>query len=175
MHRSYKKTKAEALQDIANAYIAAGQPWPVGRRSIAEWAVAHNLWSPQRRSVVDQCAQELADAMRLEMEQDPQGRTVRAKLCAKISEKNAEGKPVQKILWFGRDAAPELMHRSLQQRRDGVLGDCKQLKTDQDSYNDNNSYGATIQLSFDFTKDLADAEHGTEYDPPPPPEDQDDD
>jgi hypothetical protein len=175
MYVSEKKTKAEALQDIANAYIAAGESWPAGKRTIAAWAVRNKMWEPQRHSLIDQCAQEIADAMRLEMEQDPQGRTVRAKLCAKITEKDASGKLVQKTLWFGRDAAPELMHRSLQQRREGVLGDCKQLKTDQDSYNENNTFGTTIQLSFDFTKDLADAEHGTEYAPPPPPDDQNDD
>ncbi len=174
MSKGTRKTKAEALQDIANEYIASGAPWPADRRTIAAWAVTHGKWHPQRKSVIDQCAQELAAAMRLEMERDPQGRSVRAKLCVKISERDAAGNPVQKTLWFGRDAHPDLMHRSLQQRREAVFGDCKQLKTDQDSYNENNTYGANIQLSFDFTSDLADSEHGTEYSPPPP-DDSDDD
>ena len=163
------------MQDIANAYIADGQPWPAPRLSIAEWAVRKQLYVPQRRSVVGMCAEDLADAMRLEMETDPQGRSVRAKLCAKISEMDEAGVVTQKTLWFGRDAEPSLMHRSLQQRRGGILGDCKQLKTDQDSYNDNNAFGATLQLSFDFTRDLDDLEHDTEYDPQAPPEDPDDD
>ena len=110
--------------------------------------------------------------MRLEMELDPQGRTVRAKHCAKISEMDDGGKPAQRTMWFGRDAPPDLMHRSLQQRRVGVLGDCKQLKTDQDSYNDNNSFGATLQMSFNFEQDLADLEHNTEYNPQRPPEEE---
>jgi hypothetical protein len=77
---------------------------------------------------------------------------------------------VQKTLWFDRSAPPDLMHIALQQRRKGILGDNKQLKTDQDSYNDNNKYGATIQLSFNYEQDLADMEHGEEYKP-----DEDDD
>jgi hypothetical protein len=129
MSRPTRKTKSEALQDIVNDYIAAGQPWPADRRTIAAWAVLKGKWQPQRRSAIDQCAKELAEAMRLEMEKDPQGRTVRAKVCATISEKDEEGNYTQKTIWFGRDAEPNLMHRSLQQRRGGILGDCKQLIT----------------------------------------------
>jgi len=125
--------------------------------------------------MIDQCAKELAEAMRLKMERDPQGRTVRAKHCAKISEMDARGKLVQKTLWFDRSAAPDLMHRSLQQRRGGILGDCKQLKTDQDSYNDNNPFGATIQMSFNFEPDLSDLEQDTEYNPQRPPDEEQDD
>jgi hypothetical protein len=174
MAKHKQKTKTEWLQDIVNDYIAADQPWPADRRTIAAWAVRHNRWSPPRRSLIDQCAKELAEAMRLETEQDPQGRTVRAKYCAKIAEMDENGKLVQRTLWFDRTAPPDLMHRSLQQRRTGVLGDCKQLKTDQDSYNDNNKFGATIYLSFNFEQDLADLDHGTDYDPPRPPEDDED-
>jgi hypothetical protein len=168
-----EKTKAEWLQEIVNDYIDEGQSWPADRRTIAAWAVANKRYEATRPSIVDQCAKELAEAMRLEMEVDPQGRTVRAKYCAKISEMDDKGKSVQRTLWFGRTAEPNLMHRSLQQRRNNVLGDCKQLKTDQDSYNENNKWGATLQLSFNFEKDLADLEHDTEYNPQPPPEDED--
>ncbi|EMI40548.1 hypothetical protein RRSWK_06957 [Rhodopirellula sp. SWK7] len=57
------------------------------------------------------------------------------------------------------------MHVSLQQRRKAILGDNRQLKVDQDSYNDNNKYGADIQLSFNYEDDLLDLEHGDEYAP----------
>lgn len=164
----HKKTKTEFLQDIVNDYIDAGMPWPAGRRAIAAWAISTGRWQPASKSMVDRCAQELAEAMRLEMEIDPQGRTVRAKHCAMITQHEAGGKEVQKRLWFDRETAtPELMHRSLQQRRRGVLGDCKQLKTDRDSYNDNNPHGAHIQMSFNFEPDLEELAHDTEYNPPP--------
>jgi hypothetical protein len=173
MGKLKEKTKAEWLQEIVNDYRAAGQPWPADRRMLAAWAIQQSRWEPPRRSKIDLCAKELAEAMRLEMEVDPQGRTVRAKYCAKITEKDTEGKLTQRTLWFDRNAEPDLMHRSLQQRRDGILGDCKQLRTDKDSYNENNSHGVKLQLSFNFETDLLDDEHGTEYNPPRPPEDDD--
>jgi hypothetical protein len=39
-----------------------------------------------------------------------------------------------------------------------VLGDCRQLKTDVDSYNQNYSAATPIQMVFDFTDDLAELE-----------------
>jgi hypothetical protein len=174
MGRPNQTTKAEWLQGIVKDYIAAGEPWPAPRRRIGEWALQHARWNPPKRSLVDLCAKEIAEAMRLEMEIDPQGRTVRAKLCAKITEEDENGKMVQTTLWFDRSAPPDLMHLGLQQRRAGILGDVKQLKTDQDSYNDKNKFGATLQLVFNFERDLADLEHDTEYTPPPPDDDDDD-
>jgi hypothetical protein len=100
------------------------------------------------------------------MELDPQGRSVHAKHCARISEQDESGLKVQRTLWFDRSAPPELMHVSLQQLRKAILGDNRQLKIEQDSYNENNTYGATIQLSFDYTQDLLEMEQGSEYNPP---------
>jgi hypothetical protein len=57
------------------------------------------------------------------------------------------------------------MRLSLQQRRGYIVGDCKQLKTDLESYNQNNSHGAQIQLSFDFTEDLEELDMPPEYNP----------
>jgi len=165
-----KKTKAAYLQDIVNDYIDDGQPWPADRRTIAAWAVSKKKWQPQPKSLIDRCAQDLAEAMRLEMEVDPQGRTVRAKHCAIVTEQDEEGQKHQKTLWFDRETAtPELMRLSLQQRRKGILGDCKQIALDRDSYNDNNQHGAVVQISLNFEPDLAELQHDTEYNPPAPP------
>lgn len=46
------------------------------------------------------------------------------------------------------------MHISFQGRRQQIVGDCKQLKTDVDSYNQNGNDGKPIQMIFDFTLDL---------------------
>jgi hypothetical protein len=167
MSQTKKKTKAEFLQEIVNDYIASGAQWPADRRTLAAWAIANKRWNPPAKSSIDLCAKELAEAMRAEMEIDPQGRTVRAKHCAKIAEADEDGELVQKTLWFDRSAPPNLMHISLQQRRKAILGDNRQLKTDQDSYNENNAYGAEIQLSFNYETDLEDLEHDTEYKPEP--------
>ena len=85
MARAKRKTKVEFNQEIVNLYMESGEPWPAGKKEIAAWAIRKKLWTPQRNTAIDLCADELAEAMRAEMERDPQGRTVRAKHCAKIA------------------------------------------------------------------------------------------
>ena len=141
------KTFSEQRQSIVNKYIDTGQEWPASKRQIASWAIVNKLWYPQRSALIDQCAEELARAMREEYITDAQGRSVRAKHAAR-TERNGE----QMVLWADIRTAPvQHMQISLQQRRQQIVGDCKQLKSDADSYNENYNAGPPIQLSFDFT------------------------
>ena len=50
------------------------------------------------------------------------------------------------------------MATAFQQRRQQILGDCRQLKIDVDSYNENRWPDEPIQMIFDFTLDLAELE-----------------
>lgn len=50
------------------------------------------------------------------------------------------------------------MERSFQQRRQGIVGDCRQLKADVDSYNQNQNEGEAIQLILDFSPDMEEYE-----------------
>ncbi|MBM3476718.1 MAG: hypothetical protein FJX75_25885 [Armatimonadetes bacterium] len=50
------------------------------------------------------------------------------------------------------------MVSAFQQRRRVIASECKQLKTDVDSYNDNHNTGDPVQLVFDFTDDIAERE-----------------
>jgi len=171
-----KKNKTELLQGIVKAYIADGQPWPADRREIAAWAIRTKRWTAPSRSLVSQCAQELADAMRLEMEKDPQGRTVHAKHCAMIRQKDADGTFVQKALWFdNKNRTRKLMGISQQQWRNRILGECKQHRIEEDSFNENNPNVKPIQMSLNFEPDLLEQKHGTEYNPPPLEEEDDED
>jgi hypothetical protein len=47
---------------------------------------------------------------------------------------------------------------AFQQRRQQIVGDCRQLKVDCDSYNENNIPAEPIQIIFDFTTDLEELE-----------------
>ena len=88
--------------------------------------------------------------MREEYIVDPQGRTVRAKHAAKIK---------QQTLWADiRTANRGHMKIALQQRRRQIVGDCRQLKAGVDSYNDNSNPGLSIQMVFDFRRDLEELE-----------------
>jgi len=142
------------LQKIVDAYIAAGQEWPASTHEIAAWAVHGGLWQPQRADVIDQCANQISRAMREEYITDPQGRTVRAKHVAR-TERGGE----QIRLWADiRTADRKHLEIAFQQRRIQIVGDCRQLKTDLDSYNENHNIGEPIQMSINFTVDLEEFE-----------------
>jgi len=148
------KTFSEHRQTIVNRYIEAGQEWPASKRQIAAWAIINKLWQPQTSALIDQCAEELARSMREEYITDAQGRSVRAKHAAR-TERDGE----QTVLWADIRTAPlQHMQISLQQRRQQIVGDCRQLKLDADSYNENYNTDEPIQLSFDFTRDLLEIE-----------------
>ncbi len=139
---------------IVRRYRESGQLWPATARQIASWAIKEQLWAPRTEKLLEQCAAELARAMGQEYHTDPQGRTVRAKHAARTTH---DGK--QATFWADiSTATAEHMRVAFQQRRSHIVGECKQLKADVDSYNDNKVSGAPIQLVLDFTADLAEVE-----------------
>ncbi len=147
-------TYTKQLQRIVTNYLEAKQPWPASTREIAAWAVRNRLWRPQPSAVIDQCANQLSRAMREDHITDPQGRIVRAKHVARVN-RNGEQIP----LWADiRTASQQHMEIAFKQRRQQVVGDCRQLKTDLDSYNENHNTGDSIQISFNFTLDLEELE-----------------
>jgi len=147
-------TYNEQLQMVVRQYQEAGQPWPATTRRIAEWGYQQKLLVPYQSAIIRQFAEDLARALREEYYVDPQGRSVRAKHAARVTE---EGE--QLTLWADiRTAEPQHMEIAFQQRRQQIVGDCRQLKVDVDSFNDNANPDKPIQMVFDFTQDLAELE-----------------
>lgn len=143
-------TFTEQLQNIVRQYRDAGEDWPATTRQISAWGIRRKLWTPHPDSMVSQLAEQLSRAMREEYIVDDQGRTVRAKHAARVN---------QTVLWADIRTAPrEHMEIAFQQRRQQIVGDCRQLKTDVDSFNDNANSQRAIQMVFDFTDDLAELE-----------------
>lgn len=141
-------SRTEGLQRIIRRYTAGGGSWPAEPKEIAAWAIKNRLWFPHQSQLVAQCAEQLAQAMREEYLTDPQGRRVRAKHAVRL-----DGE--QGALWDDiRTADRPFMKRAFQQRRQQIVGDCRQLKTDVDSFNDNREDAEPIQISFDFRHDL---------------------
>ena len=146
---------SEQMQAIANRYMRSGESWPATSREIAAWAVRNGLWKPQRSDEIRMCAEQMARAMREEYIVDSQGRSVRAKHAARVEKNHG-----QITLWADiRTASRDHMEVAFQQRRQQIVGDCRQLKTDIDSFNDNRSEAEPIQTSFDFTEDLLELEY----------------
>ena len=137
------------MKRLIQRYLDEGGDWPATTRDIAEWAIDNGHWQPQR-TATQQCAAEIAKALREVYSVDPQGRTVRTNHAVRTK---------QGVLWHDmQTASPEHMRMAFQQRRRGIEGDCKQLKTDVESFNENHNTDPAIQMSFDFTEDLAELE-----------------
>lgn len=129
----------------------------VDAHAIAEWAYKKGLHKPTFTAVVTLIAREVAQAMREEYRTDAQGRRYRAKHAA--TEK-ANGKTLS--LWADIDdpnAPHEHFVKSFAQRRQQIVGDCFQLKTDADVYNDRRQPSEMIQILLDFTLDVEEQEH----------------
>lgn len=152
----------EQNQKIITRYRQSGQPWPATAIEIARWAITNKHWELHASKVVRQCADQIAQAMRDEFITDPQGRRVRAKHAAPYAE---QGKLTLK--WDDlRTADYAHMETAFAHRRQQVVGDCRQLKVDIDSYNENyNKTERPIQGYFDFTDDLAELELGAGHHP----------
>ena len=147
-------TYSDQLKNIVKDYLDANQPWPATTRQIAAWAIRQSKWKPQPSALVNQCADQIARAMREEHFTDAQGRTVRAKHVARV-ERGGE----QIALWADiRSASRTHMQIALQQRRQQIVGDCRQLKNDCEFYNNNKNPAEPIQIIFDFTLDLEELE-----------------
>jgi hypothetical protein len=160
------KTKTEFLQSVVATYRATGESWPATARQIGAWAIREGFWKPPTKSQIDQCAQEIAAAMRQEYFTDPQGRTVRKKHPYRELEELPDGKHIQQYLWIDMED-PNLKHEeaelALKYGRKLIVGDCRQLKTSVDSYNDNNRHGKYVEISFNFADDMDEADQPTVY------------
>lgn len=144
-------TKSEMTQLMIERYRSAGQPWPATAKEIALWAINTRNWEAPPSALVNQCAEEIARAMRDEYVKDSQGRRVRTKHAATYT-RGSE----QFSFWDDiRTATPEHMQLAFQQRRQQVVGDCNQLKMDVDSYNENRKPERPVQVVFNFELDLA--------------------
>jgi hypothetical protein len=150
-------TYAEQMQRIIEKFRDSGQPWPATSIEIARWAINKKLWDIHPGKIVRQCADQIAQAMRDEFISDPQGRRIRAKHVAPYPSKNGRSE----LLWDDiRTASREHMELAFSNRRQQIVMDCRQLKLDLDSYNQNFNSGKPIQGVFDFTDDLSELEIG---------------
>ena len=141
-------------QRTVRAYRASGQHWPATAKEIADWAILNGRWEIPPSAIHKKCAAEMAEAMREEYFTDEKGRRVRLLHPAKI---RRQGELFTE--WDDIRTAPRThMQLSFQQHRRKIVGECRQLKTDLDSFNDAHSDEEPLQVSFDFNMDLAELE-----------------
>lgn len=139
------------LIKIAGKYMSATGKTAYTAREVAVWAIQNHLWDFRNEKLICLCAEEFARAFKEERFTDPQGRRVRRRHVVKI-EKDGE----QIALWEDFNNIPQdHFELSLMQRRKQIVGECVQLDIDKDSFNENRKPSKQIELSYDFTPDVA--------------------
>jgi hypothetical protein len=128
---------------------------PTSAREAVEWAVAEGLLQLPSVDLYDVLAGQMAQALRDEYQTDEKGRRYRVNHAVRVSKGG-----VQYTFWAVLGYAPHAhMEKAFTQRREQVISDCLQLKTDVDVYNDlNRDKNPPIQLILDFTDDVAERE-----------------
>ena len=146
-------TLNDQLLQIVEDYRASGEPWPATKDQIAEWAVANDRYQLTKGMAVRQCADRIARSLRLEHIKDPKGRSVRKYYAARVLE---DGQLTMK--WDDWNAERPFMEIATANRRNQILGECRQLKNDVDSYNERRCPDEPIQVEFNFAVDLEELE-----------------
>lgn len=119
---------------------------------VAAWAYKNGLHKPNLKTVIDAIATDIAQVFREEYRTDALGRRYRAKHAVKSKKDNKT-----MALWADiDDANAPRSHfiRSFAQRRQQIVGDCFQLKTDVVVYNAKCPDAEPIQMVLDFTNDV---------------------
>ena len=141
----------EELIRIARKYMSATKKTAYTAREVAVWAIQNHLWGLRDEKLISLCVEEFARAFKEERFTDPQGRRVRHRHVVKI-DKDGE----QIALWEDfNNISEDHFQLSLMQRRKQIVGECVQLDIDKDSFNENRKPSKQIELSFDFTADVA--------------------
>ena len=139
------------LQRIFREYEAAGFPLPAALKDVADWAIRTGRWKAPASIEVSVCAREIGRAIREEYITDDRGKRVRVKhsVLTKRGDQTLH-------LWHDvRRADRGHMELAFAQRRMRIVGDCHQLHSDVEWYNDHHPEADSIQLVLDFTPDVA--------------------
>lgn len=145
-------TKHERLQKAWHHYDSSREHRPTSARQAVEWAVAAGILELPKIDPYDVLAGEMADALRAEIQTDEKGRRYRVNHAVRVMKGG-----VQYTFWGALGFAPHAhMEKAFAQRREQIIGDCAQLRTDVEVYNDmNEGKHPAIQLVLDFTDDVA--------------------
>ncbi len=148
-------TKVERLQQIWHKYDEERSHKPTSAREAVEWAVKEGLLDLPEVDPYDILAGQMSQALREEYSQDSQGRRYRLNHAVRVSKAG-----VQYTFWGVMGfASHEHMEKAFAQRREQIVGDNAQLKTDVDVYNDLvRGKHPSVQLLLDYTDDVAERE-----------------
>lgn len=143
-------TYNEQLQRIWHAFEEENGFMPSSARDAVKWGVGRGMIAVSPPDPFDKLAEDMARALREEYGTDHLGRRYRKNHAVRVTKGG-----VQLTFWAMMGAAPrEHMQKAFVQRREQIVGDCVQLATDVDVYNDTNPSQPPIQMPLDFRDDV---------------------
>jgi len=143
-------TYNEQLQRIWHEYEKEHGFLPSRARDAVIWGEQKGLIKIPEPDPYDQLAEDMARALREEYATDHMGRRYRKNHAVRITKSG-----VQQTFWAILGTAPrEHMQKAFIQRREQIVGDCFQLATDVEVFNDQNKNEPPIQMMLDFRDDV---------------------
>ncbi len=157
-------TRAERLQRIWHQFDGDREHQPSSAREAIEWAVDKGLISLPQADPLNVLAAQMSKALRDEYAEDANGRRYRVNHAVRVSRGG-----VQQTFWGVMGfASHDHMERAFTQRREQIVGDNLQLKTDVDVYNDQaRGTRPEIKLILDYTDDVAERQAAQVASPKP--------
>ena len=145
-------TKEERLQQVWHKYETERKHKPTSAREAVNWAISEGLLELPEVDPYDILAGQMSQALRDEYKTDSQGRRYRVNHAVRVTKSG-----VQYTFWGVMGfASHEHMEKAFAQRREQIIGDNLQLKTDVDVYNDlNRGKRPAVQIVMDYTEDVA--------------------
>ena len=128
----------------------------INPHEVAAWAYSNGLHKPNTKTVIDLIAADISKVFREEYLTSPSGKRYRANHAVK--QKHGDK---QMSFWADIDdinAPEEHFRKAFFQRRQQIVGDCLQLKTDADVFNEKRQPSNPIQIYLDFNEDIAEIE-----------------
>lgn len=156
-------TYMEVLQHYVEEYFGETGKVRATAKELAMWAIQTGRWYPPPDLVMRKCREDFAKAMREEYIKDDYGRPVRAKHAARLIEGDH-----QTTFWADirlPTTTRSHMQIAFQQRREQIVGECRQLSRDVEYYNGHHPDSESIQLYFDFRDDIEEGDFSGEYPP----------
>jgi hypothetical protein len=138
------------LQRAWHEYEKAHGAVPATTRDAVQWAVKEGMIQLPETDPFAKLAEDMAKALREEYATDAKGRRYRVNHAVRVTKAG-----VQYTFWaMLQDAPRSHMQKAFIQRREQIVGDCVQLSTDVEVYNEMNSDQPPIPMLFDFRDDV---------------------
>jgi hypothetical protein len=162
--RKLSYTVKEEMLEIVRAWRKSGGKWPAPHNELVDFAMNSGMYNVKAR-MRRQCARDLSDAMRDDHFMSD-GKPIRRLHAVRTSERDEEGKKVQRTFWGDIDTMERpFMAVAFNQRRRQIVGDCRQLSNDIEYRNRRRPLEELHRCLWDFTDDVDEGNESDEYRP----------